>query len=139
MTQQVATAIWQIATNSESGGAALLPTVLRTGTGLALVCGLCFAVVRVLLPRLCALRPGTTAAAARVVCAITLEPRRRLYVMEIAGQWMVLSTSEAGVRLVTLLERAAAEEAMRSLADAPARTTLGAKFYQSRKKKFTDA
>lgn len=118
MMHSAATAIWQSATNGE-GGAALLPMMLRTAAGLALVCGLCYVIVRIVMPRLFALRPGGAAGAVRVVCAVTLEPRRRLYVVEIAGQWMVLSASEAGVNLVTLLERAAAEEATRSLA-APA-------------------
>jgi flagellar biogenesis protein FliO len=101
----VATIIWQTAVPVSSSGS-LAHMLLQTVVGLGLVCGLCYVAVRVIMPRLSSLR--MRGGLVRVAFAMTLEPRKRLYVIEVAGQWMLLATSESGTQLISTLDSDAA-------------------------------
>ncbi len=104
----VAAIIWQTAMPISSSGS-LTHMLLQTVVGLGLVCGLCYVAVRVVLPRLASQRRGR--GLVRVAFAMTLEPRKRLYVVEVAGQWMLLATSESGTQLISALDSGAAAAA----------------------------
>lgn len=112
MNHFVATIIWQTVVPVSSSGS-LAHMLLQTVVGLGLVCGLCYVAVRVVLPRLFSLRMGR--GLVRVAFAMTLEPRKRLYVIEIAGQWMLLATSESGTQLISTLDSDAATAAAAAL------------------------
>ena len=85
--------------------------LIQTIFALALVCGLAYLIFRVLLPRLTI---GSAAGAnnmVRVVDRIGLEARKSLYVVEVAGRWLLVAVSESGVQLVSELDADAAREA----------------------------
>jgi flagellar protein FliO/FliZ len=87
----------------------LLETILALG----LVCGLAYLVFRFALPRLNAVRSSNSMV--RVVDRVGLDPRKSLYVVEVAGRWFLIGASEAGVHLVSELEAQSAEEASEEL------------------------
>ena len=80
--------------------------LLQTIFALALVCGLAYLIFRVILPRL-TVNFGTNNMV-RVVDRIGLEARKSLYVIEVAGKWMLVASSENGVQFIAELN---AEEA----------------------------
>ena len=90
--------------------------LLQTIFALALVCGLAYVIFRVILPRL-----GTSYGSnnmVRVVDRIGLEARKSLYVVEVAGKWMLVASSESGVQLIAELDaesaRLAEEEILKN-------------------------
>jgi flagellar protein FliO/FliZ len=99
-------------------GGAALSVLLQTILWLGVVCALIYVGFRWLLPRLAVAR--STHRMVRVVDAVALEPRKNLYVIEVAGRWMLVAASDAGVQLIGELDAAAAEEAA---AAAPARAS----------------
>jgi flagellar protein FliO/FliZ len=84
---------------SSSGFAWML---LQTLLALGLVCLLIYALFRWVLPRLGA--SGSLRGMVRVVDVLKLEPRKSLYIVEVAGRWLLIASSEAGVQLISELE-----------------------------------
>ena len=87
--------------------------LLETLLALGLVCGLAYLVFRLLLPRLSTIRSANSMV--RVVDRVGLDPRKSLYVVEVAGRWLLIGASEAGVHLVSELDAQSAEEAAEEL------------------------
>jgi flagellar biosynthetic protein FliO len=79
----------------------------QTIFALALVCGLAYLIFRVILPRL-AVNYGSNNMV-RVVDRIGLEARKSLYVIEVAGKWMLVASSESGVQLIAELDAESAQ------------------------------
>ena len=103
--------------------------LLQTIFALALVCGLAYLIFRVILPRL-TVNFGTNNMV-RVVDRIGLEARKNLYVIEVAGKWMLVASSENGVQLIAELnpnEARAAEEELAKNRQLPAESAFGKSF-----------
>ena len=83
--------------------------LLETMLALGLVCGLAYLVFRFALPRLSTVRSGNSMV--RVVDRVGLDPRKSLYVVEVAGRWLLIGASEAGVHIVSELDAETAREA----------------------------
>lgn len=88
------------------GNLSFLWMLVQTVLALLLVCGLAYLIFRVILPRL-AVSYGSNNMV-RVVDRIGLDARKSLYVIEVAGKWMLVASSENGVQLISELN---AEEA----------------------------
>lgn len=101
----------------------------QTILALALVCGLAYLIFRVILPRL-TVNYGSNNMV-RVVDRIGLEARKSLYVIEVAGKWMLVASSESGVHLIAELNaesaRIAEEEIVKNR-QLPATTAFGKSF-----------
>ena len=82
--------------------------LLQTVIALAFVCGLAYLIFRVILPRLSTNYGGNSMI--RIVDRAGLEARKTLYVVEVAGKWLLVSASEEGVQLVSELDPVAASE-----------------------------
>jgi flagellar protein FliO/FliZ len=102
----------QAATFGGEGGGFLL-MLLQTLFVLGLVCGIAYLVFRWVLPRLAVVRSANSMV--RVVDVVGLDARKRLYVIEVAGRWMLVASSEAGVHMVSELDAGTAEEAALAL------------------------
>jgi flagellar protein FliO/FliZ len=85
----------------------------QTIFALALVCGLAYLIFRVILPRFTT-NYGLNNMV-RVVDRVGLEARKSLYVIEVAGKWMLISSSESGITLVSELDAAKAKQAEEEL------------------------
>ena len=85
----------------------------ETLLALGLVCGLAYLVFRLALPRLTTIRAANSMV--RVVDRVGLDPRKSLYVVEVAGRWLLVGASEAGLHLVSELDAKAAGEAAEEL------------------------
>ena len=94
-------------------GASLFVMLLQTVVALAFVCGLAYLIFRWLLPRLNVARVGGRMV--RVVERAGLDARSQLYVIEVAGRWLLVASSQAGVQLLSELDPKAAEEAAAEL------------------------
>jgi len=81
--------------------------LLQTIFALAMVIGLAYLIFRVILPRL-AVSYGSNNMV-RVVDRIGLEARKSLYVIEVAGKWMLVASSENGVQFIAELNAADAK------------------------------
>ena len=88
--------------------------LLQTAFALALVCGLAIFVFRYLLPRLNVV--ALNRSVVRVIDGASLDARKRLVVVEVAGKYLLLALSENGVQTVTELDGAAVEKAVAELA-----------------------
>ena len=82
--------------------------LFQTLLALVFVCGLAYLIFRVILPRLSANYGSNNMV--RVVDRIGLEARKSLYVIEVAGRWFLVASSESGVQLVSELDAEAAAE-----------------------------
>lgn len=103
--------------------------LLQTIFALALVCGLAYLIFRVILPRL-AVSYGTNNMV-RVVDRIGLEGRKSLFVIEVAGKWMLVASSESGVQLIAELDAASAklaEDEITKNRQLPANAAFGQSF-----------
>lgn len=87
--------------------------LLETLLALGLVCGLAYLVFRLALPRLSAARSANSMV--RVVDRVGLDQRKSLYVVEVAGRWLLIGASEAGLHLVSELDAQSAGEAAEEL------------------------
>src|SRR4051812_19322482 len=85
-----------------AGGASLFVMLLQTIVALAFVCGLAYFIFRWLLPRLNVARAGGRMV--RVVERAGLDARSQLYVIEVAGRWLLVASSQAGVQLLSELD-----------------------------------
>ena len=81
--------------------------LVQTIFALALVCGLAYVIFRVILPRLAVSYSSNNMV--RVVDRIGLEARKSLYVIEVAGKWMLVASSENGVQFIAELDAASAK------------------------------
>jgi flagellar biosynthetic protein FliO len=103
--------------------------LVQTVFALGLVCGLAYLIFRVILPRL-AVNYGSSNMV-RVVDRIGLDARKSLYVIEVAGKWMLVAASESGVQLISELDAASAkiaEEEILKNRQLPANTAFGKSF-----------
>jgi flagellar protein FliO/FliZ len=103
--------------------------LLQTIMALTFVCGLAYVIFRVILPRLSVGFSSNNMV--RVIDRIGLEARKNLYVIEVAGRWLLIAVSESGVQLIAELDAEAAAEAERELAQtrqAPRNAVLGKSF-----------
>ena len=103
---------------------------MQTVMALAFVCGLAYLIFRVILPRLSGVGFSTNNMV-RVIDRIGLEARKNLYVIEVAGRFLLIAASESGVQLIAELDAEAAAEAERELArvrQAPKNPILGKSF-----------
>lgn len=110
---QLFLALWQSGDfgGSSGGGTNFVLMILQTLLALGFVCGLAYVIFRWLLPRLGAVRPGGGGQMVRVVERVGIDVRRSLLVVEVAGRWLLISSSEAGVHLVSELDAETAREA----------------------------
>ncbi len=90
--------------------------LLQTAFALALVCGLAILIFRYLLPKfnLATFKRSIV----RVVDGASLDARKRLVVVEVAGKYLLLAISESGVQLISELDARNVEEAVEKLEDA---------------------
>ncbi|HKP71781.1 MAG TPA: flagellar biosynthetic protein FliO [Pyrinomonadaceae bacterium] len=91
-------------------GASFFAMMVQTLLALALVCGLAYALFRWVLPRLQQVG-GAAGSMVRIVDRTGLDARKSLYVIEVAGRWLLIASSEAGVQLISELDATSAEEA----------------------------
>lgn len=82
--------------------------LVQTVLALLFVCGVAYVIFRVILPRLATNYGGNSMI--RIVDRAGLEARKSLYVIEVAGKWLLVSASEEGVQLVSELDPETAKE-----------------------------
>lgn len=90
--------------------------LLQTAFALALVCGLAILIFRYILPKLNVV--SFNKSIVRVVDGASLDARKRLMVVEVAGKFLLLAVSESGVQMISELDGAAVEEAVAKLEEA---------------------
>lgn len=103
--------------------------LLQTIFALALVCGLAYLIFRIILPRL-TVNFGTNNMV-RIVDRVGLEARKNLYVIEVAGKWMLVASSENGVQFIAELnaeEARAAEEDLAKNRQNPTNSALATSY-----------
>jgi flagellar biosynthetic protein FliO len=96
------------------GGASFFAMLAQTIVALALVCGLAYVLFRWVLPRLQQVS-GASGSMVRIVDRTGLDARKSLYVIEVAGRWLLIASSEAGVQLISELDATSAEEAAQAV------------------------
>lgn len=79
----------------------------QTFLALIAVCGLIYFLSRWVLPKL--VFSGFGNRVVRIVASTTIEPRRRLYVVEVAGKCFLVASSNAGLQMLSELDAAAVE------------------------------
>ena len=84
--------------------------LVQTAIALALVCGLAILVFKYLLPKFNLVTFNKSIV--RVVDGASLDARKRLVVVEVAGKYLLLALSESGVQMVSELEGKNVEEAI---------------------------
>lgn len=85
---------------------------------LGVILGLCYVVIRHLLPRLPGLNRGSHGPI-QPVARYQLEPRRTLYIVRTGSQHLLISSSENGIQFLTELNAADIQASLRQ-ADEPA-------------------
>lgn len=87
----------------------LIGMLFQTVVALVAVCGLAWVIFRVVLPRL---QVGNSAGnMIRVVERVGLDAKRSLFVVEVAGKYLLVGSSENGVQLVSELDNGEAVRA----------------------------
>lgn len=102
---------------------------MQTVMALSFVCGLAYLIFRVVLPRLSV--GFSSSNMVRIIDRIGLEARKNLYVVEVAGRWLLISASDSGVQLIAELDAETAAEAERELVQnrqSPKNPILGKSF-----------
>lgn len=89
--------------------------LLQTFIALGLVCGLAILVFRYILPRLNVVTFNKSIV--RIVDGASLDSRKRLVVLEVAGKYLLVAVSESGVQLISELDGEAVENAVLKLAE----------------------
>ena len=79
----------------------------QTFIALIAVCGLIYLLSRWILPKL--VFSGFGNRIVRIVASTAVEPRRRLYVVEVAGKCFLVASSNAGLQMLSELDAAAVE------------------------------
>lgn len=87
--------------------------LLQTAIALALVCGLAILIFRYILPRLNAV--SFNKSIVQVVDSASLDARKRLIIVQAAGKYLLVASSESGVQLISELDGAAVEDAVAAL------------------------
>lgn len=87
--------------------------LLQTAFALALVCGLAVLIFRYILPKLNIV--SFNKSIVRVVDGASLEARKRLMVVEVAGKYLLLAVSESGVQMISELDGETVEQAVAKL------------------------
>lgn len=87
--------------------------LIQTAFALALVCGLAILVFRYILPKFNVV--SFNKSIVRVVDGASLDARKRLIVVEVAGKYLLLALSESGVQMVSELDGASVEDAVAKL------------------------
>lgn len=103
--------------------------LLQTIFALAMVCGLAYLIFRIILPRL-TVNFGSKNMV-RIVDRIGLEARKNLYVIEVAGKWMLVASSESGVQFIAELnpdEAITAEQEISKTRQIQEDSTIGKSF-----------
>ncbi len=104
--------------------------LVQTIFALLLVCGLAYLIFRVILPRLTVNYGANNMV--RVVDRVGIEARKNLYVIEVAGKWMLVASSENGVQMIAELDaeeaRLAEEEIIKKRQMPPGKNVLGKSF-----------
>ena len=93
----------------------ILWMLAQTAIALGLVCGLAILIFRYILPKLNVISYNKSIV--RVVDGASLDTRKRLLVVEVAGKYLLLASSESGVQLISELDGATVEEAVTRLED----------------------
>lgn len=84
--------------------------LVQTAIALGLVCGLAVLIFRFILPKLNVV--SFNKSIVRVVDGASLDARKRLMVVEVAGKYLLLAVSESGVQMVSELDGANVEDAV---------------------------
>ncbi len=110
-------------------GLEFLWMMVQTFVALAIVCGLAYLIFRVVMPRVNFNYSSNNMV--RVVDRISIDARKSLCVIEVAGKWMLISVTENGVQLVSELDadeaKKAAEE-IKLVREKQTATALGSNF-----------
>lgn len=107
---------WQAEPVPTIGWVDILWLLVQTMIALALVCGLAILIFRYILPRLNAV--SFNKSIVRVIDGASLDARKRLVVIEVAGKYLLVAASENGVQLVSELDGESVEEAITKMAEA---------------------
>jgi len=91
----------------------ILWMLVQTAIALGLVCGLAVLIFRYILPKLNVV--SFNKSIVRVVDGASLDARKRLIVVEVAGKYMLLALSESGVQMVSELDGGSVEQAVERL------------------------
>jgi len=91
----------------------MLWMLVQTAIALGIVCGLAILIFRYILPKLNVV--SFNKSIVRVVDGASLDARKRLMVVEVAGKYLLLALSESGVQMVSELDGASVEEAIERL------------------------
>ncbi len=116
--------------------ASLFKALLQTFGALLFVIVLAVVVLRLVLPRLNAVT-GVGESMIRVVDRLPVSATQSLYVVEVAGRWLVVGISSAGVQLVSELDPASAEVAETALLASRAAKPQFGDFGQAAREKLT--
>lgn len=104
--------LWQTATPS-IGWLDVFWMLVQTAIALGLVCGLAILIFRYILPKLNVV--SFNKSIVRIVDGAALDARKRLVVVEAAGKYLLLASSESGVQLICELDGGSVEEALTRL------------------------
>jgi flagellar biogenesis protein FliO len=95
----------------------LIFAFLQTLLALGFVCAAAYVLLRWILPRF--QRQKSPYSLIHIADAASLEPNKTLYVVEVAGKWMTVAASPAGVQLLGELDADAVKRALAERAAAP--------------------
>lgn len=101
---------WQAESVPTVGWVDVVWLLLQTMIALALVCGLAILIFRYILPRLNVI--SFNKSIVRIVDGASLDARKRMVVIEVAGKYMLIAISENGVQLVSELDGESVEQAV---------------------------
>lgn len=93
----------------------LIWLLIQTAFALALVCGLAVFIFRYVLPRLNAV--SFNRSIVRVIDSTSLDARKRLVIIEVAGKYLLLAISENGVQTISELDGESIEKALADLSE----------------------
>lgn len=106
--------LWQTQPVTPTVGALdVLWMLIQTAFALALVCGLAILIFKYILPRFNIV--SFNKSIVKIVDGASLDARKRLVVVEVAGKYLLLALSESGVQMVSELDGASVEDAVKKL------------------------
>jgi flagellar biosynthetic protein FliO len=82
--------------------AQILSSFAQMLLSLIVVCGLIYLTFRVLLPKISGYQSGNSII--KIVERISLDAKKHLYIVELGGRWMLLSSAENNVNLICELD-----------------------------------
>jgi flagellar biosynthetic protein FliO len=94
--------------------------ILQTVIALSVVCCLIYLTFRVILPKLSEI--NYTKGAIRIIERTAIDARKSLLIVEVGGRWMLLSTSENNINLISELSEKEALEIEKKIATKSAKT-----------------